>query len=282
MLFRFCLGTSKVTNSRGDRKLRAIHLGVKGDLPALSKVGYFKRSFSRVPRSIAGKCVGVCFLCLAGRETQELIIPYEDFSAEAAWKATFLTELPYDNTPPIMTGLPWGPPNQGPNFFKHDFWHNWHNGVAKLFVASAFVEINTAGILEGGSIDARFESLTEHYRAFCNRANISPYLKFLTRDTFGMESTKVFPNGSWNKAVVSTELMLFLGDFCNQHIQGRTDDELLLAVATGLGSLSRFCCMVVCYTSIRAYSQPFNRSFPYSLIQGFVYHWLQLRPRVPK
>ena len=218
-----------------------MHLGLQGDLPALAKAGGFKRSYSRVPRSVSGKSVGICFLCLAGRETCDPVLPYEDFSRKAAWKDTYLTELPYDQPPYIMHGLPWGPPSQGPWFFKHDFWHNWHNGVAKNYIASAFVVINQARLL-GNSIDARFQSLTTLYKDYCSRVKLSPYLKELSRDTFNMETTKVFPVGSWNKAVVSTQLMLFLEDFCKQNIQGKTDDPFLLAIVACLMLCIWFVC----------------------------------------
>ena len=202
---------------------------------ALSKVGGFKRSFTRGPKQAQGhKSKGVCYLCLAGRETHISEIPFEDFSRTALWHATYLTELPYDSLPPVLAGLPWGPPEQGPWFFKHDFWHNWHNGVAKVFLASSFVVINMAGVLEGRSIDARFEVLSTDYKDFCRRHRISPFLKELNRDTFGMDTAQVFPNGTWNKAVVRTHLMLFLGDFCERHLSGKTDDVLLLTIAARL------------------------------------------------
>ena len=102
--------------------------------------------------------------------------------------------------------------------------------MAKNYVASAFVVINQSGLLGGNSIDARFQELNELYKAFCSRAKLSPYVKELTRDVFGMETTRVFPVGAWNKAHVSTQLMLFLEDFCKRHIKGKSDDPLLLAI----------------------------------------------------
>ena len=225
----------EVTNSRGDKRLHLIHLGLKGDLPALAKAGNFNRSYARVPRSAAGRCVGICHLCNAGMETSDPVVPFEDFSSAALWKDTYLKDLPFDSLPPIMKGLLWGPMHETPMFFKTDFWHNWHNGLGKTWLSSAFVEFNTSGLLEGRSIDSRFESLTNEYKDFCSKNKISPYLKALSRETFSMESTKVAPSGNWNKAAVTTELMLFLGHVCRKFIEGHTADALLLAVD------SRFC-----------------------------------------
>ena len=234
----FCV---QVSNSSGSRKLYAMHLGLKGDLVALSKVGNFQRSFTRGPKQAQGsKSKGVCYLCLAGKETHDLEIPFEHFSPKAEWRKTYLTELPYETTPSILRGLPWGPPEEGPWFFKHDFWHNWHNGLAKVFLASAFVVINQSGLLSGRSIDARFEALSADYKAFCKRAKMHAYLKELTRDTFGMETAQHFPNGTWNKAAVSTHLMLYLGDFIDRYVEGQTDDPLLLAIAAQISKQNMF------------------------------------------
>ena len=225
---------------------------------ALGKIGSFKRSFARGPKSATGgKSQGVCYLCLAGRETQDPPILFEDFSRQAPWRATYLTELPWDRTPAVLEGLPWGPSSEGPCFFKHDFWHNWHNGVAKTFIASAFVVLNNAGLLMGRSIDARFQSLNEDYKGFCKKARISPYIREISRDTFGMESSQVFPKGTWNKAVVSTQLMLFLSDFCQRFVDGNTDDVLLLAIAS-LVCLA-LCLCSFCLLSFSIY-KPRNRA----------------------
>ena len=237
--FLFIVPSKQVSNSGGSRKLHIMHLGMKADLVALSKVGAFKRSFTRGPKqSRGGKnskgSPGICYLCLAGRETHNPVIHFEDFSRKALWHDTHLTELPYDRIPAVLNDLPWGPPEQGPDFFKHDFWHNWHNGVAKVYIASAFVVINMARVVPGNSIDARFEALNKDYHCFCKMNKISAYLKDINRDTFGMDTAQVFPNGSWNKAAVSTQLMLFLGDFCQRHIRGKSDDVLLLTIAPRL------------------------------------------------
>ena len=164
-------------------------------------------------------------------ETREPPIPFEDFGKNALWRTTYLSELPWAETPRIMRGLPWGPENQGPMFFKHDFWHNWHNGVAKTYVSSCCVVLNQAELLPGRSVDARFDALSEDYQSWCKRVHISPYVKELSRDTFGMDSSLSFPTGCWNKALVSTQLMLYLEDFCDRFIDpAETEDRLLLTI----------------------------------------------------
>ena len=221
---------------------------------ALGKIGSFKRSFARGPKcATGGKSQGVCYLCLAGRETQDPPVLFEDFSRQAPWRATYLTELPWDRTPAVLEGLPWALPPRG---------HASSNTISGTigiitFIASAFVVINNAGLLMGRSIDARFQSLNEDYKGFCKKARISPYIREISRDTFGMESSQVFPKGTWNKAVVSTQLMLFLSDFCQRFVDGNTDDVLLLAIAS-LVCLA-LCLCSFCLLSFSIY-KPRNRA----------------------
>ncbi|CAE6938780.1 unnamed protein product, partial [Symbiodinium sp. KB8] len=118
--------------------------------------------------------------------------------------------------------------NMEPTFFETDFWHNWHNGLAKLFIASVVVLYMTDGILPGTTIPERFRWLSEDYRAFCKSAGFTPFLLELTKDTFGYESYKKAPLGSWNKAVVSTHLMLYLDNLSARRVLGKTEDQLLL------------------------------------------------------
>ena len=51
-------------------KLWFLHIGNKGDLPALAKVASLKRKFYNCPRAPRSKkaCIGVCHQCLAGQE----------------------------------------------------------------------------------------------------------------------------------------------------------------------------------------------------------------------
>ncbi|OLP84038.1 hypothetical protein AK812_SmicGene35128 [Symbiodinium microadriaticum] len=137
-----------------------------------------------------------------------------------------------------MREIPWTR-GEEPTFFETDFWHNWHNGLAKLFIASVVVLYMTDGILPGTTIPERFRWLSEDYRAFCKSAGFTPFLLELTKDTFGYESYKKAPLGSWNKAVVSTHLMLYLDNLSARRVLGKTEDQLLLNVASSLISVMK-------------------------------------------
>ena len=219
------------SSGKEDSRIWIQHLGTKGDLPALSKLGSFKRAYNHVPaRNHKPSTTGICFLCLAGRELPEHI-PFEDFSAAASWPATRFCERPWDgeNLPAIMGNIPWitACPE---SFFATDMWHNYHNGVGKIWTANAIVMFYSAGFLTGRNFGERFDFLNQQYRLFFSRNKITPLIKQLTRDTFSFDSLESSPLGVWSKAAATTQMMLFLDSFCQDFVAGRTDDPILKAI----------------------------------------------------
>ena len=193
-----------------------------------------------MPRHVSAraKCPGICFLCLAGKEgdTEAESTPFEEMHAGAKWKATIMQEAPWTDLPHVMQGLPWVPGEEA-SFLKTDLWHNWHNGIGKIWLACSFVMLATLNVLQGGSVDSKFEELTGEFLSWAQRAGISPYLRQLNRDTFSFQTNNSDPQGSWSKAAATTQLMLFLSSFCDDRVEGRTADPLLTAIATCRESL---------------------------------------------
>ncbi|CAE7271313.1 unnamed protein product, partial [Symbiodinium pilosum] len=189
-----------------------------------------------MPRHVSAraKCPGICFLCLAGKEgdTEAESTPFEEMHAGAKWKATIMQEAPWTDLPHVMQGLPWVPGEEA-SFLKTDLWHNWHNGIGKIWLACSFVMLATLNVLQGGSVDSKFEELTGEFLSWAQRAGISPYLRQLNRDTFSFQTNNSDPQGSWSKAAATTQLMLFLSSFCDDRVEGRTADPLLTAIAKG-------------------------------------------------
>lgn len=228
-----------VTSSNGQDRVYVALMGLKGDLPMLQKMGNLKRCWSHVPKHAVSRkpSAGCCHLCLGGREGDPSF-PYEDFNPQAAWTGTLFQEAPWeaDSPPVIFQGLPLSDVDRM-DFFKSDFWHNWHLGMSKHFVGSALVAIieENLPILGGGSVDKRFETLTTMYLKFHRDRNVKPFLTELSRDTMTFPASSAAPVGRWSKAVVSTEIMLFLDDFCEHHIKGNEhSNELLDAIAPRL------------------------------------------------
>ena len=203
-----------ITDKSGNYRVHLIHLGTKGDLPALRVLSGAKRSFSQVPRAASSKkpCLGVCPLCDAGQELNPQLglpaIPYEDVNPTALWTTTLHTNPPWDTPPTILEGLNLST-EDSMAFFLTDPWHNLHLGVLKRFIGSSMVAIVESGALPSlppvRSVDKRFEWLTELYMAYCRSQKVSPWLQEISRDTMGFPSSTVEPVGRWTKAVVSTD-----------------------------------------------------------------------------
>ena len=226
------LATDGVWDSAGRAKMWVQVLGVKGDLPALGKIGNFVRNYSRVPKRATSlsKCVGICFMCHAGKE-DPVHVPFEDFTSSAAWKHTIYLDKPWQDEPPILGGIPLRP-DAPEAFFVTDLWHNWHNGCAKVFFANAAAMfVYTAGLIPARSIEAKLAWLSADFLSFCTRCRISPYMTEFTRDNLSLESQASYPQGLWHKGEVSTQVMLYLQNFCERVVANVSDDPLMLAIA---------------------------------------------------
>ena len=228
------LATTGVQNSAQTSKVWVQILGLKGDLPALNKVGNFVRNFQRVPKQATSRklCVGVCYLCQAGVETANSVVAFEDFRANAAWKSTMYTARPWEDEPEVLGGgsLPVRP-DAPESFFVTDLWHNWHNGLAKFWVANSLVMfVYSPGMVPRRSIEAKLSWLSEDFVDYCRRTRITPYLKEFTRDNLSFDSHASYPQGLWHKGAVSTQFMLYLQDYCERHIAVDVDDQILAAI----------------------------------------------------
>lgn len=212
-----------------------------GDLPALSKAAGMKRSHANVPRAEKSKkaCRGICWLCDAGLESTTPggeSHPFEDTSLDASWTTTVGRTLPWDSEPALLLGLPTDAVRQ--NFFMTDFWHNWHLGLAKHFIASSLVSaIERLQCFPVASVDGRFEWFTRDFAAFCASNRIQCYLKAISRETMSFPQGKSLPVGCWSKGSVATNLMRYLQDFCERFVERQTDDQVMLAIAFGIKCL---------------------------------------------
>lgn len=239
-----------ITSFDGTKHVRLLHLATKGDLPALSKLGGFTRSYTHVPRASASKkgSVGICFYCLAGRECDDpdgADIPFEDFLLEPKWLDTMFTLDPWESEPGILRGLPIDQTRKA-QFFETDIWHNMHLGCLKHYIGSSFVSIieRLVGGPLDGSVDAKFAWLTADFKSWARALRISPFIAEVSRSTMGFPQGSACPLGQWSKGVVSTNFMQYLEYFCERHVVGKTADQVLLSIAFQLISDKVFALVV--------------------------------------
>ena len=143
------------------QKWHIVVLGVKGDLPWLTKAAGFERHFLRAQRvqhrrngeEAAG--AGICFLCHAGQSR----VPCEDFSDDAAWVKGGC-DAPWLRPPSLLRLF--HDPSHPSTFFKPDLFHNFHGGAGKDWVASAMTEALV--LLPGNSKEAKIEAMADIMR----------------------------------------------------------------------------------------------------------------------
>ena len=220
--------------------LWCVHLGTKGDLPALAKIGNFLRTWLHVPRAPRSRkaCEGICPRCLAGQERDDTrgmqAFPFEDLSRSPGWVETIDRVDPFHTLPPLLQGVPLNR-DWKTKFFNFDIWHIFHLGIAKSWIGSSLVVIIESDIpvLSGQtSVEAKFGQLTDIYKQFCRSNKLAMWVSELSRESLSWPQSSASPLGAWNKGSASTTLMLFLGWFAQAYIKGKTDNEQLLLIAS--------------------------------------------------
>lgn len=220
--------------------LWCVHLGTKGDLPALAKIGNFVRTWLHVPRAPRSRkaCEGICPRCLAGQERDDTrgmqAFPFEDLSRSPGWVSTIDRVDPFHTLPPLLQGVPLNR-DWKTKFFNFDIWHIFHLGIAKGWIGSSLVVIIESDIpvLSGQrSVEAKFGQLTDMYKHFCRSNKLAMWVSELSRESLSWPQSSANPLGAWNKGSASTTLMLFLGWFAQAFIKGKTDNEQLLLIAS--------------------------------------------------
>ncbi len=247
------LATTGVKSSDGQKHIWLLHVATKGDLPALAKLGGFKRTHSHVPRGPSSKkaCNGICHMCLAGKEAArpgDSSYPFEDTALDPAWAASFEVQVPWNEEPAILAGLPMNPGHRA-SFFCTDLWHNFHLGLSKHFFASSIV--SAIERLDGLpnhplSVEARLEWFTADFKEYCRAKRITPHLSEISRESLSWPSSKVCPVGRWSKGSVATNFMGYLQYFCERFVVGKTDDPIMVNVAPCSWIQISFFCMAPC------------------------------------
>ncbi len=99
-------------------------------------------------------------------------------------------------------------------FHLYDPWHLLHLGVGKAWAASSLMEVQHT--VEESSVDKRIAVLSRAYKAFCRQQKLTPYIKRIDINLLGGGGSKE-PLGTWSKASVTSNMMLFLEDYLRTH-----------------------------------------------------------------
>lgn len=212
----------------GGRRLYVACVGIKGDSPFLSKAGMFNRAFTRRPTRSSSKtpCKGVCHLCMAGCESYDYDVPYEEFGNEfPSWLGTMGLVKPYETPSPLLK-IPFHRGGTTEALFEFDLFHNFHQGVGKNFAASA---ICICLELVRNTISGAFDELTSDFKQYCSQKKESPYHKKITAKLVGVETGfKDWPDAAWSKGDFTRLILQWFGDYCKRCVVGHTVDPLYL------------------------------------------------------
>lgn len=158
---------------------------------------------------------------------------------------TMALEVPWLRESPLTTMLLHdGGFNGASRFHLLDIWHAFHLGVGKSWVASGVMKLQK--ILPQSNVDLRLEVIAQGYKSFCKRNKIDPVIRKIDVFTFGQKER----NGSWNKACVTSNFMLYLEEFCKEHAELIGDNEALRVFVTHLQSYIGSCFCVYRFWSL--------------------------------
>ena len=182
-------------------------------------------------------------MCRAGEDQ----VPFEDFySRNPTWYGTLHQATPWV-TRPIFCNLDHVPGEEA-SLFAWDLFHALHLGVGKAHVSSCLAALSDLQV--GSTVDARFQTLNADYQLWCKSGS---YLQSkLTKEFIAWPSRTEYPNGSWHKAHITTNLLLYLEQKLGN--MDLTDQSLLQAAAEATTAINKS--MRLLYESGELFLQP--------------------------
>ena len=175
-----------------------ILIGVKGDAPALNKMGQFTRSFNRIHGGS-----GICHHCLAGKG------PYvwEDVTSNPNWLPTCYQERPWTaEKPSCVLPIPYSI-SAPEKVFRSDPMHLVKLGIGRHYVASSIVALGDLNVFnDTGASIARFLEAAHIDFTWCCKREIrqTPNLKQFTREGFHWTKRSAYPFGGCMDALVTS------------------------------------------------------------------------------
>lgn len=158
----------------------------------------------------------------------------------------FTVELPvpWDRESPMTRELLVDNSCNGKNRFHCiDPWHALHLGIGKAWVASGIMMLQH--LVPETQVDKRMRAIGAEYRSFCRRQKLDPVIRRIDIHSFGGGGANE-ANGTWNKAAVTSNFMMFLQEFCEQRaamVEG--DERLRIFVSFWHMPFEKACCSYV-------------------------------------
>lgn len=176
-------------------------VGVKGDWPALCKLGGLNRHHGREAHQTAS--AGICHLCNAGQPGHD----FHRFDFTSMLKAR-TSDLPWTRPSSLSKHIPQSP-SKKEMFYKIDLFHVGHKGVMGDVCANAIVSLFDLSI-DGMSISSGLDSVYEELAQYAKENSLPLHMLQLSRTILGYPNSWSFPAAGWFKGADTTTLTYFL------------------------------------------------------------------------
>lgn len=146
-------------------------------------------------------------------------------AAETAMDQAFIVQLPLPwvrEAPMTRELLVDGAINGKSRFHYLDAWHCVHLGVGKTWAACGVMMLQA--LLPESNMEARIANIAQEYKGFCWRMHLDPIIRKIDVHTFGGTTD---PVGTWSKAAVTSNFLMFIEEFCDKHSEHIQRDERL-------------------------------------------------------
>ena len=167
-----------------------ILVGVKGDSPALAKMGKLTATFQHL-----GKDKRICHLCMAGLTG----LPWEDMTPRASWQSTVYDERPWDsgNVSGVLS-IPYDT-SKPEAVFKNDAFHVVKYGIGRHFTASCMICLIFWDIFPGelNNVEICLDRAYDDFRWACRQLKSCPNVKAFTRELLHLKLNSSFPWGGY-------------------------------------------------------------------------------------
>ena len=218
-----------------NKKFYVCIVNIIGDWPFLAKAFNYNRTFGNSAKRETSKQVprGICHACLADRPG----FPFEDFeSQEPRWKQTVNSIPAYTTTPVLMT-LPHDPDDPS-GFAGQDYFHGFHLGAGKIFVASVLALLSYS--FPGHSFQVRFKAMEEQFFNWCEHQRQHPYIRKLNQDTLGWPHATEPAMGGWSKGSTTLCLLRWFVCYCHEIRDTIPQDSLLFMSWQAAWEINKF------------------------------------------
>eukprot|EP00438_Fugacium_kawagutii_P004942 Skav232722 [mRNA] locus=scaffold3777:19787:26844:- [translate_table: standard] len=184
-------------------------IAVVGDWPWLCKSGGLERSFSTAQKFKVVKTPpkGFCHFCLAGRPG----VPgfSELHSRNPTWLQSMYVEEPWSVEPELASLL--HEPGKKAHLYQFDLFHCVHLGVGRNLIGAVLALVSE--MEPSGTIDARFDSMSQRFMNWCRDNHRTPYITSLSKEKIGWGvSAQQYPCAQWHKGSVTTTVLAWLED----------------------------------------------------------------------